>query len=237
MNCELVVKVYLINDVPADKSGWFIGNLINNAMLKDSELSKLHKRNNLKHYCFSGLYPIETDYTYKANGIYNFILRATDEELLFKFGQSLSSARNENFIVLSITYYNKNWDNVKAIKTVTPIITSACDENGKQQSLVLNKAGAKAIKDKMFFNLSYKYKKLNEIEFATNFDVIFEDIIINPKVNYPKYKNIMLIGYKATLYFKDNQLAKAFAKIALTEGIGEKNSSCGAGFGQVIKFC
>ena len=233
---ELTVKIYLLNNMKVNHIGYHIGNFINGAMKKDKDLSKLHNRNNLKHYCFSELYPIEEGFSYNQNGVYTFSIRSADLDLIMKFDRVLQGAKDNNFIVITMSHSEVPVKKIKGIRTIMPVICTV-RENEKFRSLTIDKDGEEAIKEKIFYNLNYKYKKLNNVDLTTSFDSVFENIIIKPKVKYIYYKNIMFLGYKAILYFKDNSLAQDFARIALAEGVGEKNSSCGAGFGQVMRYC
>ena len=42
-------------------------------------------------------------------------------------------------------------------------------ENEKFRSLTIDKDGEEAIKEKIFCNLNYKYKKLNNVDLTTSF--------------------------------------------------------------------
>lgn len=231
---ELLVKVYLLQDVKKEQCGCSLGRYINFSMQKDDMLKKLHLNSNLKHYCFSHLYPIEKDKVYKRNQIYQFRLRTSDADLFIRFQKVLSDLRNDTFITLTVEPFEKSRNKtIHAISTITPVITTIRTED-KLRCYCNEKDGEEYAKAAILDNLTHKYNKLNNIIINTKFETIFEEIK-EQKVYIPiMYKDILFLGYKYNMYFKSNELAQTFATIALAEGIGEKNSACGAGFGWIL---
>lgn len=225
---EIKVKVYLLKDINKRDCGEKIGELINQSMLKNPVLQKLHLRNGYKFYCFDYLYPIEKDGIYKANNIYEFRIRGLVN--LNEINMCINKMRNKNMVVLTTEKILLKNQMIKSVKNITPMV-STITENGKPRSFNVMYDDVEYIKRQVFNNLEKKFKTFHGIEFKTKYDDIFESISMLHK--YPiiiNYKNRKLFGYKFKIDFKQNEIAQQYANFSMLVGIGEKNSSIGCGY-------
>lgn len=225
---QLEVYVYLNNNIHIKNSYEKIANLINFSMNKNQELSKLHlQHRGFKHYCISGLTPSEKDMILKEGEIYSFRIRSLKQEIINNFKSTLQGIETEDFIVVNINDIIKfEADNVNEIYSVTPTIVT---KNDKCWNYIEDEF--EYFKQSIFNNLNKKYNDLQKINLSVNIDDIIDDISIKNKYAVvTEYKNVKFLGYKVRIKFKDNNLAKDFIRVALAEGIGERNSSFCQGF-------
>ena len=224
---EINIKVYLNNNIRSidmyDKLSRFINFSFNNSQ----NLSCLHKSRGLKHYCFSGLYPVEKDNIYKADEIYSFMIRSYDKKITDEFFRIMNNFKNDDFIVTEIT--TKTWyhKNIEHIDNLTPTVFTL--KNGQRWNKDIH--GIEIAKESVFNNLIKKYNSLNGTNFNFNYRDIIKEFTVKSKCAIIiNYKGVKFLGYKLRIVFQDNAIAQEIANLAVVEGIGEKNSSFGMGF-------
>lgn len=226
---ELIITVYLKQDINVKDSYEEIATLINYSMNKSNELSVLHKKgNDMKHYSISGLYPVEMDRVYKSDESYNFLIRSYKKEIMKDFEQCLNNLSNDIFDVIMIVKKEYDKSNIDYIDTLTPTMVTVKEQ---QKCWTHNNHSKEYFVQAIFNNLCRKYNTLQGIRQDFNITDIIESVEIKSKsAIVTNYKNIKFLGYKTRVYFKDNNIAQEFANLAIAEGIGEKNSSFGQGF-------
>lgn len=229
---ELEVQLYLNKNIKINDSYEYIGEFINYSMNKSKTLQELHSKHRaFKHYCFSGMYPVETDMIYKEGEIYNILIRSYKWELLNEFKKNMVELSNDNFCVINVnTIKEYHKQNIEYIDTLTPTIVTV-SENNKSKCWNIKNDNLEYFNQAIFNNLSKKYNDLQGINQTFNYEDIIDDIEIKNKYAIiTNYKGIKFLGYKIRIYFKDNNIAQEFANLSIAEGVGEKNSSIGHGF-------
>lgn len=222
---ELIITTYLKKDIYFNCSGALIGDMLNKTMLKNSYLKNLHKQNVYKHYCFGSFFPIEKDKTYKKGSVYTFKIRSLNSEFTDNVWKNIKKIKDDNFSVLAIEYTKKNIRQISNIYTVTPtVITLEKNRNWTQDDDVL------VVMDRIKSNLEKKYKSFYGENVVFDSDIIDRFELMNKKPVTTCYKNTKFLGNKFKIWFNQDENAQKLAFIAITCGLGEKNSSVGAGF-------
>ena len=226
---ELVITVYLKQDISIKDSYEKIATLINYSMNQSNKLSILHTQGNeMKHYSLSGLYPIEKDMIYKADESYNFLIRSYKKEIINEFKHCLDNLSNEVFDVIMVNKKEYDKSNVEYVDTLTPTMITIKEQ---KTCWTHNNHSKEYFVQALFNNLCRKYNTLQGIRQDFNILDVIENVEIkSPSAIVTNYKNIKFLGYKIRVYFKDNNIAQEFANLAIAEGVGEKNSSFGQGF-------
>lgn len=224
---EVTVSVYLNNNIRVidmyEKLSRFINFSFNNSKL----LSELHKNIGLKHYSYSGLYPIEQDSIYKADEIYSFIFRSYNNKIINEFITSMQTLENDDFIVTNVSTKRYKCKSIQFVDNLTPTIITL------QDGIRWNKEihGVEVAKESIFKNLMKKYNSLYNTSFDFKYEDVIKDISVKSKCAIiVNYKGVKFLGYKFRVEFQNNGIAQEIANISVVEGIGEKNSSFGMGF-------
>jgi CRISPR-associated endoribonuclease Cas6 len=222
---ELTIAVYLKKDIYFEVAGDSIGELISSTLYMKDELRKIHEDNCYKYYCFGSLFPIEKDKFYKKGHVYTFKLRTLKHNLADGIRKNIKHVENSNFTVLAIEYLEKNNKYFSNIYSVTPVVVSM-DKN-KCWTI---KDDFMEVQKRLIANLEKKYK----IFYGEVIDIsneIFNRIELMNRVPMKiQYKNRKFLGNKFKIWFNESTESQKLAFIALSCGLGEKNSSCGAGF-------
>lgn len=224
---EIKVSVYLENNIYSKDMYDKQANLINYSFNSSQILSCLHKRKGFKHYSFSGLYPVEKDYIYKADEIYNFLFRTYKKDIADEFIRVIQKTKNDDFVVTDVSLRIWQHKEINYVDNITPTVITLKD------GIRWNKDthGIEIAKESVFKNLVKKYNSLNNTNFKFRYDDIIKDIEVKSKCAIVvNYKNIQVLGYKLRISYKDNSIAQEIANLSVVEGIGEKNSSFGMGF-------
>ncbi|HBJ1650428.1 TPA: hypothetical protein LA460_000332 [Clostridium botulinum] len=226
---ELKVSVYLNKPLKLKNTYEEIGNFINYSMEGSTYLAELHKQKKIfKHYCFSGLYNIESDKIYKEETIYTFMIRSYKQEIINNLQVCLNGLDNDVFTVIEIERVQYSKSNINYIDTLTPVVITNKDTC---KSWNILKDDIKYFNTAIFNNLVKKYNSLEGISQQFNYnDIITNMEIKNKYAIVISYKGVKFLGYKVRIYFKDNSIAQELANLCVAEGIGEKNSSFGQGF-------
>jgi CRISPR-associated endoribonuclease Cas6 len=224
---EVTVMVYLNNNIEFADVNEKISKLINYSFNNSQVLSCLHKSTGLKHYNFSWLYPIEKDKCYKADEIYSFLFRSHDIKLINEFIKCIDNIKNDDFIVTNVILKSWDYKEIDYVDNLTPTVITLKD------GIRWNKEthGTEVAFTGLFNNLIKKYNSLNNTNFNFSYSDIIKDIEVKSNIAIVfKYKGILILGYKFRIRFQENSIAQEIANMAVIEGIGEKNSSMGAGF-------
>lgn len=221
---EYDIKVLLLKDINLRDIGECIGDLLTQVLCSDESWQKKHYDKTYKKYCFNYLYPLAIKDTYTRGGVYNFQCRVVDEHVERIFDTYLKDFKNDYFKVLLIRKNEISQRGViEKVYATTPIIIK--NNNGYWK----NKESLDFFEKRIRDNLIKKYNALtgNDIREA----VIFNNLIIdNRKPIAVDYKNITLLGDKATFYIAQDELSQRIIRCALGMGVGENNVTLGSGF-------
>ncbi|MGO4988244.1 CRISPR-associated endoribonuclease Cas6 [Gallicola sp. Sow4_E12] len=221
---EYDIKILLLKDINLRDIGEIIGNLLTQVLCSDESWQKKHYDKTYKKYCFNYLYPLAIKDMYTRGGVYNFQCRVMDEKVEKIFDLYLRNFKNDYFKIL-LTRKKKIIDKnvIEKIYATTPIIIK--NNNGYWKNNESFDFYEKRIRE----NLIKKYNTStgNNIREA----VIFNNLIIdNRKPIAVSYKNITLLGDKATFYIAQDELSQEIVRCALGMGVGENNVTLGSGF-------
>lgn len=223
---ELKVKVRLKNDIKIDEASYKIGSFINNSMLNNPLLKKLHEEKFYK-YVYDTFYPIERDKLYKKDKIYSFRLRSINLKLLNKMAMAIY---NHEYADIKTIDADLNMIEVKEIKelyTLKPVIITD-DKGGPWLN---GKSDIEDLMNKLNGNLEKKLNQLSGTEEYRDTGMFIKSIEITNRVPIKyKYKSVTLLGNKFRIRVKEDEKSQEKALMALALGLGEKGSSLGAGF-------
>ncbi|WP_032123134.1 CRISPR-associated endoribonuclease Cas6 [Clostridium amazonitimonense] len=223
---ELTITVLLNRNIYFADSGYVIGKNINKIMLLDESLKEFHPKKEYKNYVFNSFFPLEKDKTYKKDNLYIFKIRSLDYEFCEKMYKLSPYLKSDDFKVISADIKEINKKTLKEIYTITPLIITI-DNKPWMQNDDLN-----LFKERLEINLEKKYKNFYNEDISAK-DKLINNITFKNRVPmYYNYKNIRLLGNKISISIHDNEDAQKLAFLALAVGLGEKNSSVGAGFCQ-----
>lgn len=197
-------------------------------MLYDEELSKVHEKYKYKFYTFKSFYPIEKDKLYKKGKVYLFTIRSISEEFSGRIEKCLIELKDDEIEVLSVQKKELNYKGQLEFKTITPVFITIDGKPWKPQE-----NGLEVFIERIQNNLLKKYRDIYSLEPLIN-GYFIERFSIDEKPCALKYKNIKLIGYKVKFKIYDDEESKKLACIALGAGLGEKNSSIGGGYCEVV---
>lgn len=223
---ELKIAIYLKHDVRVDECGYMLSKLLSDVMAKDEDLLELHKRTGFKYYSFDNLYPLAKNEIYTQDSIYTFRLRSINEHFINKIRSLLCDYENNDAKIIMASEKKFYKRQISEIFSLTPIIvTLKKRENG------FNPEKLKDIQDDIISNLVHKYNSY----YGEN--IQFEDAAHmflmgqrSSKLISVKYKDIKLLGIKYKFKVAPDDISQKLAFFAEAVGLGEKSSSCGAGF-------
>ena len=222
---ELKIKVQLDKDMYLDEVPYNIGIFINNSMLNNSILKKIHEEKFYK-YVYDSFYPMEKDKIYKKGKTYSFRLRSMNIQLLNKMAMSIYNHKYAGIKAFDADFKVYEINKITEIYTVKPFIVTI---DGKPW--LKDKCSIEVLMKRLDDNLDKKVNQIDNLKECKENQIFIDDIeIIN---NYPmkyKYKNITLLGNKVKIKVKDDEYSQRKALAAIALGLGEKGSSLGAGF-------
>ncbi|WP_129599674.1 CRISPR-associated endoribonuclease Cas6 [Anaerophilus nitritogenes] len=221
---ELTVTVMLKKDIFFAESGYIIGKNINKAMLLDEDLKTLHPRREYKYYVFNSFYPLEKNKTYIKGRVYVFKIRGLDCKYIEKFARCLQKLESYDFEVISVATSEVKQKHINKLYSITPIIIT------KDNKPWLQGDDVEEFKKRLEANMEKKYKNFfgEDIDVQGKFIKSLE--FKNKLPMYFRYKGIKLLGNKVNIEIQENNIAQKMAFVAMAIGIGEKNSSVGAGY-------
>lgn len=223
----LKVTIGLTEDIQLNNLNYTLSNFINSAMLKNEELKKIHKAKvKFKHYCFSGLTPIEKEKIYKKGCFYEFHIKSPNEEFLSNLKDILNKHSSNNIMCFNVSMNNVDIKNIEQIKSLTPAIIT-------HENKTLIKPDLLFMQDKIRKNTIRKYNDFYNTSIEENFNFITSIEILNLKQIKVNYKNTSFFGNKFSLLINPDETSQKIAKFLIQTGLLEKNS---IGLGYCISF-
>jgi CRISPR-associated endoribonuclease Cas6 len=226
---ELTCTAYIKKDLSFEGSFEKISKYVS-FCLNSSGYEELHSKSGFKHYVISGFYSKEKllDGTYKAGATLQLSIRSLDEKMIDSLAISLRENINSpDFLIISATKRNIKQFFVTELYSATPVVISkdsrfwTMQENGDLMQL------KKQLQD----NLEKKYRDFygEQLENSGDFMQLIEiknRVPQNIKI-YKNGKKITFFGNKFRIVPNEDEISQKLAFIALSCGLGEKNSFCG----------
>ncbi len=228
LNCECFIK----QDIFFKDSFEIIAKYINFSMCQDDRYLAIHNSKDFKPYCFNSFYPIEPNKIYKKGNIYKLTIRSINQEFLLDLANLLrSNINNFNFLVIETEIKTIKQFFITELYTVTPTIVTI---DNKPTYWTSEKSGdITLLMSQLHDNLEKKYQDIyNEpISAENHFIQLIEITNKKPKtIQITKNNNkIRLFGNKFKIVPNENEVNQKLAFIALSCGLGEKQSY-GGGF-------
>lgn len=223
---ELTLTVMLKKDIHFSEASFIIGRNINYSMLSDHDLKILHPQAVYKHYVFNSFFPLESDKIYRSGKLYCFKVRGVDSIQMAKMETCLKKLSTKDFEVISISKELYAQKRIHSLKTVMPVIITV--DNGPW----LQTDSTEIFIERLSANLEKKYRSIYNESFEFSKPVFDQVTFLNRKPFSMQYKGVSLLGHKIILNVAQTPDAQNLAFLALGLGLGEKNSSLGAGFCQ-----
>lgn len=228
---ELVVNVHVNDDVHFTRSLSELGNWLKASFTRDASLAELHGSRGYKGIVYSNLIRSESDGVYKRGVVYTWRIRGVSRELLQKIQRVLKSERGGMFTYISgkvIEFGVTERGMIEKLKTVTPLIMNGIGKSMGDFDIIGVK---RAIED----NIEKKYREFVGGE-VRGHRFISRIEVVTRKPTALQYKGIKLLGFQYVIYVKEDELSQAYAELALSTGLGEKNASLGAGFVNAVLY-
>lgn len=220
---QIRLKIYLLEDISANRIQEEVTAFIDRGFLKDVRLKELHEINTFKNYCYDMPYPIEQDLVYKKGKIYTITIRTIDNNLADYFNEVCVNNYTKSIkgLVSEIRVLPKK--HLRTVYTITPLIIKT------EQGYWRTSMNISEFEQRLKNNLLKKWNCLHEQKLDDDFELYTLIELTNEKPISMEYKNIKLLGDKVRLHIADNKVAQNLAYMALGTGLGEMNSR-GAGF-------
>ncbi|MCX7921558.1 MAG: CRISPR-associated endoribonuclease Cas6 [Clostridia bacterium] len=222
---ELTATVILTRDIHYTDAGEVIGQTINKTMLQDSELIELHSKSDFKHYVFNSFYPVEKDGVYREGRIYIYKIRSLNQDFIKKMKELLPNTKADIYKVVAVQRKTINRPQISNIYTLTPVVVTR--EDGKNW---VSDDGVGFLKQRLQANLEKKYKAFYNEEVCPLKDIFTGIEVLNRKPIAINFKGSKFLGSKLKLWFNKDSDSQKLAFVAMACGLGEKNTSVGAGF-------
>lgn len=220
---QIRMKLYLLEDIPAEIVQIRITDFIDRAFFKERALSILHEVNTYKNYSYDLPYPVEADKIYKKGKIYTITVRTIDRKMANFFQQICINTYTRYIKGLTAEFRILPKKILEFIYTLTPIIIK--DERGYWRNIMSEEAFGNRIK----INLIKKWNLFTHDNIGEDFELYTTLEFLNRVPVSVEYKNVKLLGDKIRLSVADNEMAQNLAYMSLGTGMGEMNSR-GAGF-------
>lgn len=222
---ELKINVVLTHPMHYHDAGEALGEFLHFIMTEDEELKVRHKERVPKLYSFAHLFPIERTGIYEPGKAYFFRVRSASQEFLEKIAFHINRVKWKGFIVLSTEWVDIRTSQNQYFRTITPFVIIHPHDKGKywtQESGNLTRH--------ITNNLLHKYRLLAGLTEKIEKEVIQDIKLISPKPAVLNYKGNKMLGHKLLISFKEDFFSQQIKDLAIAAGVGEKNSSLGAGF-------
>ena len=219
---EIMLKVYLLEDITVLESQEKILKLIDNTLGKDKETLEFHNKNEFKNYCFNSFYPLERDGVYKEGKIYTITIRTVSKYLATFFNNKISFSYTPAIKALKTTMRVIPFKSIQRIYSITPIVIKT--DNGYWRNVI----SFTEFENRLKVNLIKKYNNIYNKKIDEDFQLYSS---IELKNNMPvgsSYKGKKMLGDKISLEICNNESAQKLAYMALGTGMGEMNAR---GFG------
>lgn len=223
---NLVLKVYVLEDIKYDESLQKIASLIDSSLCHDADMSKFHSENKWKLYSFNSFYPLEKSKIYQAGKVYSVVIRTIDENLVKYFEKHLVNEYTKELKALTIQTQIIPKKHIDTIYTLTPAIIKT--ENGYWRE----RESIDFFEERLTTNLVKKYNSFFGTKLDEDFELFTYIRFDNRTPIATKYKNCILLGDKITLKIADNDMAQEIIYLSLATGLLEMNSR---GYGFVNK--
>jgi len=228
---ELTCTAYIKSDIGFKESFEILSKYISFSMAQSEELEKLHKQKGYKYYSFDNFYPIEKEKVYKKGNTYQFKLRSPDESFIDKLSQTLrENINNPSFTTVEVSKRTVKEFFISELYSVTPVIVTV--ENGLFWTMEKDGDILK-LQKQLHDNLEKKYfdfygKKLSSEQ---NFIQLLEVKNRQPQNIWltKNSKSFRFFGNKFRIVPNEDEVSQKLAFLALSCGLGEKNSF-GGGF-------
>lgn len=222
---ELSAKVYLTDNISADKMMGKIARLIDSTLSMTQEYLEFHRGNFYKGYTFDGFYKVESDGMYKEGRIYNFRIRTIDEKLALYLEEKLTNNYTNEIKVLTVVKKIVPKKHIEKIFAITPVIIK--HDQGYWRTHMNIEEYERRLIDNLIKNYNFFIGEKIDEDFEMFKYIKFD----NRKPVAVSYKNnISLLGDKITAFVSENERAQKLAYLALGIGLGENSSSIGCGF-------
>lgn len=223
---ELKIKVLLNADIHFNDTPYRIGVFINNSMLNNSLLKKVHKEKMYK-YVYDTFYPREEDGVYKKDKKYEFRLRSLNLQLLNRLAIALYNHSYYDIKAIDIDLNVHELNKIKELYTVKPLIITI-----DNKPWLKNNFSIETLKKRLNDNLDKKLKQFEKDLEKREDDCSFirEIEVLNRVPMKYSYKGIKLLGSKVKIIVNEDEYSQKKALMAIGLGLGEKGSSLGAGF-------
>lgn len=222
---EIIIKVYLIQDVVQKNSHNIICDFIDSFLLKNEEFAQLHARNTFKYYSFDELYPIAQNGIYKADALYQFRIRTVDNKLADYLSGGLAEHKTKWMKGIIRTIRVIPPKPIERVYTITPLVIKNAENKGYWKDSMTFEKFENAIR----VNLIKKYNSFTGNQIDEDFELYNQiELLSKSPIGIP-YKEITLLGDKVSIQAADNATAQRLWYFALGAGLGEMNSR-GQGF-------
>ena len=227
---ELICKVYLKKSVKFEQSFEVISKYINFCIAK-AGFEEFHKSKGYKHYTFGGFVPVQKEKIYKEGETYSFTFRCLDEKLADALMKALrENVNNPNMLVLEVQKKKIPQFFITEFHSVTPVVITM--ESGRYWSLQ-ESGNILLLQKQLHDNLERKYKSFyNEsLHVKQNFIQLLEikNKVPQSIITHKETQAIRFFGNKFKIVPNEDEVSQKLAFVALTCGLGEKNSF-GGGF-------
>lgn len=226
---ESKLTVFLKEDTSYANIHNMLSKNVNKALYHDETLSILHKNLEFKPYCYSSLYPYDTQSKiYRKEQIYMLNIRSLDYEFLKNLNASFKKNKFD-FKVLATQIQEFKLDVVEFAVTQTPSVISIIDKK-TNKALCYTKEfeNLEFVKNRIKDNLEKKYMQFFKENVKAPEDFINFIKMTNQKPIIFNYKNTKILANKFDIAFNSDEISQMLAKLAFAVGLLEKNS---LGFG------
>ncbi len=220
---QIRLKMYLLEDIPADKVQAEMAAFIDKGLVQSVRLAELHNENRYKGYCFDSPYPIEADKIYRKNKIYTLTIRTIDPELARFFEKQVVNGYTNTMKALTSEVKIIPPKHIDVLWPLVPVILKC--ENGYWKDTLSVAQYEKRLK----VNLLKKWDQFYGEKLAEDFEMFTGIEFLNKSPIAVAYKGIRLLGDKPRLHIAENESAQRLAQLAVGAGAGELNAR-GYGF-------
>ena len=231
---EISCKIYLLSEIDKKYAKSEFAFLIDQCLLTNEDMAKLHNTNKSKYYSFSTqVIPNEYTNSLKKSMIYEFKIRTVDEGLLEFLVANLPHISSYKIKVLECDYRVLNEGIIEKIYSITPAVLNFKNQDNKTDGYWEKNHSLEDVLNRIQQSLIIQYNKFANEEIPLD-TVIFNSI--NKRNNYPiseayvKNEEITFLCDKFELYVEMSLEAQKIAQFACATGIG---SRCARGFGFV----
>lgn len=230
---EIVIKVRMLEDLNFKSALEKVAKISQLMLSKSEKMKQEHTEKHYKLYCFSSLMPTETNGIYGKGKEYFFKIRTLRDEMKKLFLYSNEGLSNGSMVILGTQLNRVEIDVIDKIIVKNPVVYAT----SKTEFLTRDSGSLKYV-DALHRNVQKKAERFYSIKNDTEAygetplskDNFIKDIIFREKKSQICYKGTRLIAEKFALLVKDDKDSQVLAYIAIMTGLGQKNSSMGAGF-------